>query len=407
MPTPPLPDELVQATVDMLNACNGNKSAASVALGITRPTLENRLGIAAERGFLSDHRVLAGYMIKRVSETFDKDGAIRSTSIVQAKAPRAYWEAPPGHLVKGISALLDADDRVVQRWVKTRDGAIGNGLVEALQEAFSGYVGAAPAPPAPSGTAADMLTVVPVADLHFGMMSWAAETGEPYDLAIASRTVKAAFDSLISSGPASQGAVIAFIGDLLHQNDQTNRTPTSGHSLDVDGRYPKVLRAAAEALLHIIGAALHRHDSVKLLFVPGNHDPEATAALHLAVSLFYQGNARVQVEPVPAPIIYHRWGKNLFGFAHGDKLPPDRMAHAMAADRPQDWGETTCRRFYHGHFHREGSRTAGGVKCEGVGTPIPKDAYSFAGGWRAERIIRAFHFHAERGETGTTSVFVR
>jgi hypothetical protein len=406
MPTPPLSDDVLADAVSAVETA-GSKQRAAAAIGISRATLDHRLRRAAEKGLLSKLDILPGFIIRELSHQYDASGAIRSTSVKQRAEPGAKFQAPLGHQIKGVSALMDAEGRVVQQWVKTRDGAVGNGLVDALKDAFESYSGLAPVTPAPEGNVSDMLTVYPVADLHFGMMSWGRETGEDYDLKIAGQTVRQTFDNLVSQGPPSGHAMIALIGDLLHQNDQSNMTPRSGHQLDVDGRYPKVLGAAADAILHVIGRALQKHDTVWVCVVPGNHDPEAAVALHLGLRMFYGTNGRVTIDPVPAGIIYRRWGANLFGFAHGHQMPPDRMAHAMAADRPEEWGQTTCRRFYAGHFHRESTKVAGAVKCEYVGTPIPKDAHSFNGGWRAERIMRAFHFHHERGETGTTSVFVR
>jgi hypothetical protein len=304
----------------------GSKNKAAKAIGIDRSTLDNRLKHAANKGMLSGTETLPGYILKSLSQTYDANGNVKFQSIRQVQEPGPAFEPPPGHMVKGVSALLDAQDRVVSRWVKTREGAIGNGLVDALKEAFEGYSGLAPVMPSPEGNASDMLTVYPVADLHFGMMSWGKETGEDYDLKIAAQTVRTTFDNLASQGPPSGHAMIALIGDLLHQNDQSNMTPRSGHQLDVDGRYPKVLGAAADAILHVIGRALQKHDTVWVCVVPGNHDPEAAVALHLGLRMFYGNHPRVTIDPVPSGIIYRRWGANLFGFAHGHQMPPDRMA---------------------------------------------------------------------------------
>jgi hypothetical protein len=398
--------EEVEAAVSAVKTHKTISEAARV-LGIPRKTLHGRMNIAARTGLIPTDPVMPGFEISRVSTVHNGQGTVTARHIQQKPERGEAFTPPPGHMIKGVSALLDGENRTIQRWIKTRDGAIGGGLVEALQDAFRDYKGAAPATVAPSNLPEEMMTVYPIADLHLSMMAWGKETGEDYDLTIGSRTIRAGIGNLMSQGPAAHFATVAFLGDIFHQNDATNRTPRSGHQLDVDGRYPKVLRVGADLSLHTIACALQSHHTVYVEFVPGNHDPEATAALHLAISLFYQGNPRVIVGPVPASIIYRRWGVNLFGLTHGENLPPERMAHAMAADRPQDWGETTCRRFFSGHYHREASRMAGAVKCESVGSPIPKDAYTFAGGWRSERIMRAFHYHATAGETGTTSVFIR
>lgn len=401
MPTVPLSNDALAQRVRVWRDHGRNISASARALGLRRSTFQDSLATARARGLLTDEDAAArqGFCITSESTRFDKNGAVVARSITE-KPEGSEYAPPADHTIKGVSTLLGADGAVRAQWIKTSKGSIGAGLIEALQDAFAAFDGSSPRLPEPDAQAGRM-TFYPVTDLHIGMMAWGVETGEDWDLKIAGRELRARYDELIGDGPiGSSEAVVAFMGDILHQNDGTNETPAHKHKLDVDGRYPKVLRAAAELALHIVGRAAQRHAKVSVYVVPGNHDPEAAVALHLALSMFYRGNDRVTVCGEATGIHYHRFGASLIGIAHGDKISPQRMLHAMTADRPKDWGQTKCRRFYSGHRHQAKLETVGPLRCEIFAAPCAKDAFAYNGGFRSEREIIAIHFDELAGEIG-------
>jgi len=408
MPTPPITRETVAHRLAVWLECDRSTASAARKLELSERTVRDSIHAASRMGMMLDEAVMPGFEIANVSTTYGKDGQVRAQSITQKPEPEGGFALPPGHLIKGVSALVDADGRVRQQWYKTRNGALGSGLVEALQEAFAAYDGLAPVEPPPVHSSESRLTFYPVTDLHLGMLAWGEETGEDWDLKIASKTLKRQFDELILGGPAVAGdCVIAFMGDFLHQNDQSNATPKSRHQLDVDGRYQKVLRAGADLALHIIGRAAQRHVGIRVLAVPGNHDPEASVAVHLALSLFYSSHPRVTVDRECVGIAYHRHGVNLIGVTHGDKLPQERMLQAMSHDRREDWSETWCRRFYSGHLHHAKVKSVGPLKCEAFTTPIARDAYAHNAGYRSERELTAIHFDASLGEVGRHNIVIQ
>src|SRR6185437_3939467 len=99
-----------------------------------------------------------------------------------------------------------------------------------------------PAPPieAPGTTDTDRLVAYPLGDPHIGMLAWAAEVGESFDLHIAERELCECMKQLVARSPSASEAIIVNLGDFWHAQDDTQRTPTSGNKLDVDGRSGKV-----------------------------------------------------------------------------------------------------------------------------------------------------------------------
>lgn len=370
---------------------------------ITARKIRDQIGIAPKSKNWREHT--ERFIPVRRSQTFDGAGNLRSESVTTKPAPGPVFEVPAGHTVKGVSALTDPEGRILAQWTKTReDDASTQDLIAALQEAFAAYEGLGALPEFEGSPDLESLTLYPLPDLHLGMMAWGAETGESYDLKIAETLIRQSMDRLIAASPASETAVILGLGDLFHANDQSNRTPRSGHQLDVDGRFPKVLRAGVNLMMHIIGRAAQKHPRVVVRILPGNHDPESSLALAVALSVFYAGNIRITIDDSPSPHWYMRHGKVLLAGTHGHTLKPPAMAMMLATDRPADWGASVYRHMVFGHVHHESAKEIGGVRVESFSSPAAKDAYATAGGYRSGRALNAITYHAEHGEISRNRV---
>ncbi|MEH3065310.1 MAG: metallophosphoesterase [Methylobacterium radiotolerans] len=396
----------------------GGYRAAAKALGMAPSSVRERLsgivgtvqgkgsedpfatlrGWAAERGLLGFDPVLPGYAIKRTTTRYDKHGDVAGEYVTQAKAPGAKAEIPAGHVVKGVSILRDGEGRTVQEWVKTREGHDPMLFAASLREAMIDMRGAAVLKAPAADRDADLLTVYVIPDLHLGMMAHAPECGEDYDLKIASAMVRRELHRLLAMAPPSKNAVVLFLGDFFHQNDQRNATPRSGHTLDVDGRWRKVYGVGARVAIAASTAVAERHEKVEVAFLPGNHDEDAALTLAVALELYFEGHGRVKVARGKGIHWFRRFGKCLLGASHGHTMKPDRMAMMLATDRPKDWGATEFRHFFFGHIHHETAKEVGPVRVESFTSPAAKDSYAAAGGYRSGRSLNAVTFHAKRGE---------
>lgn len=397
MPTPPVSDETLLATYNAWLASGKSNSAAARVLGCAEASVRRHLQFAARRGLIDRAPVMPGFGIAKVSQTLDDAGKLVREHIQQKPLPDGTFTMPDGHSLKGVSALLDADGNVLQQWVKTRRDD-GIDPIEVIREAFAEYEGRAPVVVSPDDTCEHLLTVYPLADVHLGLMSWAPETGENFDLSIGVERLRACMAQVVSQSPASGTGLVLGLGDFFHADDQRNVTPASGHRLDVDGRYPKVLAAGVRLMMESIDMALGRHERVIVRVLPGNHDPHATVALLVALNVFYAANPRVTVDDSPSEWFFHRFGSVLLGANHGHRAKPADMAMNMAVQRPGDWGETRFRHFFFGHIHHETAKEVMGVRCESFNTITGKDAYSAASGYMSGQALASVTFHKTRGE---------
>jgi predicted phosphodiesterase len=391
----------------------GDKAAAARALGLSRETFRDRILApqraarrAALRGEVSAPPLPPaavpppGFIITRNAAAYGPDGTLERQWVGSRPDAGEEYEVPQGHVVKGESALLDPDGRVLTKWVKTSLAPSQALFVDAMVARFQEYAGAAPLLPVQDAQDDALLTVYAIPDLHFGMYSWRPETGDNYDVELATALARQSLGSLVARSAPSRRAVILVLGDFFHQNDQKNATPNSGHRLDVDGRWGRVFEAGAQLSTDMVELVAQKHEEVEVVFIPGNHDEDAAVCLRVALSLFYSKNQRVSVYNEPGLHWYRRFGKVLLGATHGHTMKPSQMAMMLACDRAKDWGETDFRHFFFGHIHHESAREVGPVRVESFNTPAPRDAYAQAGGYRSGRALNALTFHVEHGEVG-------
>lgn len=329
------------------------------------------------------------------------NGPEREARARQVALERAGSVFPPpdGHTVKGVSTLYGPDGELKAQWVKTDTSEAERragleALAEALAEKVKGL--ATPIKP-PKLKLADSLSAYIIGDGHLGLYSWAAECGEDFDTAIASRDLRAAIDLLVAGAPASETGFLVDVGDLLHADNRSNVTPASGNPLDVDTRFQRVIRIAVETLRYMIGRMLEKHRRVKVFITPGNHNPDSAGWLALVLAAFYTKERRVEIETSPAKFYYERFGKVLIGITHGDKIKMQDLPSIMAADRAKDWGETQHRHWLTGHIHHTKHQEYRGCFVESFNTLAASDAWHHASGYRSARQMTRIDYDREHG----------
>ena len=238
---------------------------------------------------------------------------------------------------------------------------------------------------APKRTLENALAVVGIGDMHVGMLAWGAESDSDFDLRVCEDLYRAAFDRAFAIAPAAKNALIIAVGDNFHMNSSDWLTPKSGHRLDGDSRFQKVITVGARVLRRAVEAALGKHAHVTLIVELGNHDFDSSAGLALALSMYFENNPRVTVDTTPGRFHYYRFGKCFIGVTHGDTAKPPKLPLLMATRRPKDWGETVHRKWYTGHLHTEILRDYGGAVVETLATLSPKDAYAHEHGYDSAR----------------------
>lgn len=249
----------------------------------------------------------------------------------------------------------------------------------------------------------DLMTVYPLYDMHIGMMAWGRETrGQDFDLDLMKSDLMQSISTVQSYAPDSQDALIILGGDTIHINDHFNQTPASGHKMDVDGRFEKVIDTAIEAISWAVEYLASKHSTVKVVVLRGNHDETAHLVLKAALKQRYRGSDNVSFPALnkwdKSEIYWFKHGSSLIIAHHGDKAPPERLA-MIAADKCPDWSSCKYRVILTGHLHSLKVKDMAGVTHYTLRAFCPPDAYgAMFGGVRG---LSAMSFSAAKGLINT------
>jgi hypothetical protein len=370
----PLVDDA--SLIAALKEC-GSISAAARAVGLSRRAVQHRIPTLAKRGWSPEHGLRVpypdGYRMGKVTIHRNAAGEIKNT-----------WER------------MCEDD--------LRQAEMQQAVVEALQKDVFGLW----APfKAPKSTLEDSLSAYMIGDAHFGLYAWAAEAGEDFDTSIASKDLRGAIDRLVGGAPPSATGYLVDVGDFLHANSRVASTPASGNQLDVDGRYPRVIDIAIDALRYCVGRMLQKHKRVEFFSTPGNHNPDAARWMARVLAAYFCKDSRVSIETSPSQYFYRRFGNNLIGVTHGDKTKMADLPSIMATDRARDWGETEHRYWWTGHIHHTRHQEFRGCFVESFNTLAASDAWHHESGYRSNRQMQRIDLNRQDGIVGRQLCTVR
>lgn len=389
----PLTDDLALEAALAYRACGESKTEAARTLGLPRQTFHNRLKRAAERGLLGPTETLPGFRIDALTETPN------GTFVRQRKEHGAVFAPPDGHAVKGVSALVDAEGREIIKWVKTSaDADARAAAMQAAVEAFKDELPRAEPVPRPVGARPDLLNFYAITDAHFGSLSWREETGADYDLTIAERLLTDWFAAAIDLAPAAHTGVLAQMGDLAHYDGMESKTPTSGHILDADSRFPKLVRVVIRTLRRVVRMLLEKHERVHIIMADANHDPASGAWLREMFAAFYDDEPRVTVDSSASTYYVVEHGKTSLFVHHGHRRNVGNVDSVFAGKFRDIYGRTKHSYAHIGHLHSDELKSTNLMKIERHETLAAPDAYAANGGWLSGRSAKVITYSNEHGE---------
>jgi transposase-like protein len=263
--------------------------------------------------------------------------------------------------------------------------------------------------PVPRKTTSGVLAEINIPDLHLGKLCWAPEVGENYDLKIAERVFTEAVEDLWSRVERYDVEEVVFLmgSDHFHV-DAVRNTTTAGTQLELDGRYPKMVGVGMDCNARAIELFAARCPRVRAVLVPGNHDWHTAYHLARTIAAYFRHNERVTVDCDLKSRKYVRYGVNLLGYTHGDKIKREKLPLIMAQERAKDWSETTWREFKTGHFHGFKSDEFAGVRVRGIPSLCATDAWHSENGYIGNvRAAEAFIYDREHGFVANYNTIAR
>lgn len=313
---------------------------------------------------------------------------------------------PDGYKIKGTSSLVDEFGNTKLQWVKTdTDAERQVELMKAVIEGMKSEITpVAPVKAVHTKRDDKLLNLYTVSDFHLGMLAWADESGDDWDMKIAEDLFSRWFDAAFQKAPDAGTGVINLLGDLAHFDSLDAVTPASGHVLDADTRYQKLVRYMIRMVRRVVGMALVKHKNVRLLIVQGNHDESGMIWLAEMFSTLYDNEPRVFVDTSPDVYKMVQHGKTTLFFHHGHKARFDAIEPVMIAKFRKAFGESVYSYAHVGHLHHQKIVESRNMIVEQHRTLAAKDAYASRGGWMSGRSANVITYSAEYGEVARLTI---
>jgi len=316
---------------------------------------------------------------------------------------------PDGYAIKGTSSLVDyrenPEGETILQWVKTdRDR---ERQLELMREAITAMCDDIPRLPAiksPKMTNSNLLNLYVVTDYHFGMLSWAEETGEDWDVSIAEILLIKWFEAAIASSPDSETGVLCNLGDMVHFDGMEAITPTGHNLLDSDTRFSKIVRIVIRCLRRVVDMLLHKHKKLIIIMAEGNHDLASSVWLREMFAAMYEREGRVTVDTSPDPYYCIEHGQTSLFFHHGHKRKPASVDDVFVAKFREVFGRTKFSYAHMGHMHHVWQKETNLMIVEQHRTLAAKDAYASRGGWLSGREASCITYHKDYGQTGRVTI---
>ena len=336
-------------------------------------------------------------------------GAVKARAARKGHAPEHDMTAtaPAGFVVKGVSTYYNASGQKTGQWVKTigdkeRQHEI---MLLAIEETHKNYKPFKPSPKV-KHTDKDLLSLITITDFHLGMYAWEAETGDDWDVNISKRVFLNAISDMIEAAPKAHTGFLCQLGDFLHFDGITAVTPMSGHILDADTRYSKLVELTIEIMTQAVQMMLKKFGKVVVVQAEGNHDMSGSIWLRKHIKYVFSKDDRVEVIDNEFPYYAYLHGEILLGFHHGHKKKMAQLPKLFASEPRfrKLWGKATQAYIHTGHMHHERVVEDMGAIVEQNPSLSTRDAYSARGGWVSARGAKVITYHTKLGEVHRTTV---
>lgn len=245
------------------------------------------------------------------------------------------------------------------------------------------------------------LFVVDASDPHFGKYSGIEETGESYNLNVASERYQKGIESLVNRVANEKIEKILFIsGNDRNHVDNPHNTTTSGTRQDTDGMWFEHFNAAKKAEIDAINTLLTIAD-VHYVHCPSNHDYLSGFLFADIMASWFRNNKNITFDVTTAHRKYVQYGLNLIGMSHGDGAKEIDLPDLMKTEARQAWGQVKYGYWYLHHIHHKDKKARlGSQKIQ-----IEKDKIGVSVLHTNLEIDMEFHTHIEylRSISGTDS----
>lgn len=342
--------------------------------------------------------------------------SVKSKAAAQGFAPDEGLNSPipEPFVAKGHSTLerIEHVERIdpvtgelrkpILQWTKTR--ADDQAWAEAIKEGVAAFLEDTPAievGQAPLDFDTDLIPWIQIGDAHLGLLCHAAEVNENFDLKIAESEILGATATLIDELPPCERIVINDLGDFTHYENFSGTTEASGHALDFDTRFPKMITVYSRVMRSIVDRALSKARYVDVIVNQGNHSRTNDIWMAELLRVAFSDTDRVNVLNNGNEFIAYEMGNTLVMTHHSDKCRPKDLIGVMITDFREAFGRTEFHYIDIGHIHHNMVvKEHPSVHLESWNHLAATDKWAHDAGYRSRKSISMVLRSRKYGEIG-------
>lgn len=292
--------------------------------------------VTSERQFSLPHGTTVTPDVLLEKHGFDKD----FFELVNAKNSQWNAQQKGGHIIDLYSSRITV--RPTQNFVWSESN---------IQKIFDNISIPHSKPSRQINTSGDNLLVLPISDLHLGMLSEDKVTGNNYNLEIAESLYYQTIDDVIGEVDFSKISRILFIiGNDFINSDNINNTTTKGTQQDASNMWHTIVDKAVEMCINGIDK-LAMYAPVDVVYAVSNHDYHTMYGIIKVLEAYYRNDDNIRVDSSALERKYYRFGKNLIGIAHNIK--PERALELMSVEAHSEWSKCKSMIWFLGHLHTQ------------------------------------------------------
>jgi len=210
-------------------------------------------------------------------------------------------------------------------------------------------------PQLPVHSQSENMLELSLVDHHLGQRSLTEETGEDYNLDIASSLYRTASMDIATRAFEGDGfdSIKFIVGSDYFNSDNHLSQTSSGTPQDEVSSWQNTFFVGAQLVIHAVDDLVDEFQKpVTLHVLKGNHDTERSYYLGVALYYRYLNDDMVTVINDMAYRQYINWGKCLIGLTHMDYEKEDSLPLIMSREAKKYWGECDYLEFHGGHLHK-------------------------------------------------------
>lgn len=252
----------------------------------------------------------------------------------------------------------------------------------------------------------EKLLVLPISDLHYGLLSDSFTSDNVYNMKIAEdRIWEYISTTLENTKLSSKDEILITFGNDFFNCDNVHGTTVHDTPQDNEASYLTVWDKGVRLGISVIDTLLKLTPCSKITVanVQGNHDLQSSHAMLVALYYKYSKEERVFVnyESDEKSRFYFRFGNNLLGFGHETKI---KECHRIMSSECRDWSDYSYRTMFLGHLHSEEVLDTGALVIRRLPVLSGKSIWTDSKGYMSHPRAQAFVFDRNKGLVNTINV---